>query len=248
MNKNKDYRLNIKKYLITSIKNWAKKVEVDQIKVLTALNDLNKRFKSINIKTDTKIIIQLKEEHEILTNSIPSPGWEELEKKAYEFHLLNYPDISKNEISLEVKKNINQFKFADLVEPFSMAGFRKRDRIYQKLKRAALKAEKLKSGVNVMTYSEMALHCAKVKRDRSFNIVNNIFNQLMASGAKKITAAAIYEVVKAKYNDCIKPRNISYYLKEIKLNNSVNINLNDNLDINLTPILLKSLSKSKKII
>ena len=73
----------------------------------------------------------------------------------------------------------------------------------------------MKKGSELLSNHEKALLVAKLKREKSFNLIKSIYTDLIKNQIKP-TSNNVYEVIKTNHNDCLKIRQIKTYLKQLK--------------------------------
>ena len=94
-------------------------------------------------------------------------------------------------------------------QEFTLKSFRHYDNLKQKQK------YKMKKGSELLSNHEKALLVAKLKREKSFNLIKSIYTDLVKNQIKP-TSNNVYEVIKTNHNDCLKIRQIKTYLKQLK--------------------------------
>jgi hypothetical protein len=94
-------------------------------------------------------------------------------------------------------------------QEFTLKSFRHYDNLKQKQK------YKIKKGCELLSNQEKALLVAKLKREKSFNLIKSVYLDLVNNQIKP-TSNNVYEVIKTNHNDCLKIRQIKTYLKQLK--------------------------------
>ena len=94
-------------------------------------------------------------------------------------------------------------------QEFTLKSFRHYDNLKQKQK------YKMKKGSELLSNHEKALLVAKLKREKSFNLIKSIYTDLVKNQIKP-TSNNVYEVIKTNHNNCLKIRQIKTYLKQLK--------------------------------
>lgn len=195
---------NIKKYCLIAIKNFLKANQINDGKINTRqkeiINEI-KNLKNLGLEFIERVGVLENEYNEI-----------ELKKSLIDYDTLRKRVIAdfKNhyEENLVIETTTKVISYLKRQE-FTLKSFRHYDNLKQKQK------YKMKKGCELLTNQEKALRVAKLKREKSFNLIKSIYTDLVNNQIKP-TSNNLYEVIKTNHNDCLKIRQIKTYLKQLK--------------------------------
>lgn len=199
----------IKRYCLIAIKKFLKANQINDEIIETRQKDIVNEIK--NLKT---LGLKFIEKVEILENQYKEL---ELKRSVIDFNKLEKSVIQNFKESYEENLVIGTTSKVIAYlrrQEFTLKSFRHYDNVKQKQK------YKIKKGSELLTNQEKALRVAKLKREKSFNLVHSIYLNLLQNGLKP-TSKNVYEVIKTDHNDCLKIRQIKTYLKEINSKNEV---------------------------
>ena len=195
---------NIKKYCLIAIKNFLKANQINDGKINTRqkeiINEI-KNLKNLGLEFIERVGVLENEYNEI-----------ELKKSLIDYDTLRKRVIAdfKNhyEENLVITTTTKVLIYLKAQE-FTLKSFRHYDNVKQKQK------YKIKKGCELLTNQEKALLVAKLKREKSFNLIKSVYLDLVNNQIKP-TSNNVYEVIKNNHNDCLKIRQIKTYLKQLK--------------------------------
>lgn len=195
---------NIKRYCLIAIKKLLKANQINDEKITTRQQEIINEIK--NLKT---LGLEFIEKVGVLENEYNDL---ELKKSVIDYDILEEKVIKHFEESCD-KKQLDEttakvFTYLKRQE-FTLKSFRHYDNLKQKQK------YKMKKGCEPLTNQEKALLVAKLKREKSFNLIKSIYTDLVKNRIKP-TSNNVYEVIKTNHNDCLKIRQIKTYLKQLK--------------------------------
>jgi hypothetical protein len=211
----------IKKYCLIAIKKLLKANQINDEKVEARQEEI------INeIKNQKTLGLEFIEKVETLENEYHDL---ELKKTIIDFYTLeekvigNFKEYYEENLVIETTTKVLSYLRR---QEFSLKSFRHYDNVKQKQR------YKIKKGSEqLLSNQEKALMVAKVKREKSFNLVKSIYTDLVKNQIKA-TSNNVYEVIKTNHNDCLKIRQIKTYLKQIKDINCKDITIvNEVLDV-----------------
>ncbi len=195
---------NIKRYCLIAIKKFLKANQINDEKVdarqKEIVNEI-KNQKTLGLEFIEKVGILENEYNELeLKKSVID--YDALEKKVIADFKNHYEE---NLVITTTTKVLTYLK----AQEFTLKSFRHYDNLKQKQK------YKIKKGSELLTNQEKALRVAKLKREKSFNLIKSIYTDLIKNQIKP-TSNNVYEVIKTNHNDCLKIRQIKTYLKQLK--------------------------------
>lgn len=195
---------NIKRYCLIAIKKFLKANQINDEKV-----DARQKEIVNEIKNQKTLGLEFIEKVETLENEYHNL---ELKKSVIDFDTLEKRVITdfKNhyEENLVIETTTKVLTYLKAQE-FTLKSFRHYDNLKQKQK------YKIKKCSELLTNQEKALLVAKLKREKSFNLIKSIYTDLVKNQIKP-TSNNVYEVIKTNHNDCLKIRQIKTYLKQLK--------------------------------
>ena len=195
---------NIKRYCLIAIKKLLKANQINDEKV-----DARQKEIVNEIKNQKTLGLEFIEKVETLENEYHDL---ELKKSVIDFDTLRKKVITdfKNhyEENLVIETTTKVLTYLKAQE-FTLKSFRHYDNVKQKQK------YKMKKGSELLSNQEKALLVAKLKREKSFNLIKSIYTDLIKNQIKP-TSNNVYEVIKTNHNDCLKIRQIKTYLKQLK--------------------------------
>ena len=195
---------NIKKYCLIAIKKFLKANQINDEKVdarqKEIVNEI-KNQKTLGLEFIEKVGILENEYNELeLKKSVID--YDALEKKVIADFKNHYEE---NLVITTTTKVLIYLK----AQEFTLKSFRHYDNLKQKQK------YKIKKGCELLSNQEKALLVAKLKREKSFNLIKSVYLDLVNNQIKP-TSNNVYEVIKTNHNDCLKIRQIKTYLKQLK--------------------------------
>ncbi len=195
---------NIKRYCLIAIKKFLKANQINDEKVdarqKEIVNEI-KNQKTLGLEFIEKVGILENEYNELeLKKSVID--YDALEKKVIADFKNHYEE---NLVITTTTKVLIYLK----AQEFTLKSFRHYDNLRQKQK------YKIKKGCELLSNQEKALLVAKLKREKSFNLIKSVYLDLVNNQIKP-TSNNVYEVIKTNHNDCLKIRQIKTYLKQLK--------------------------------
>lgn len=195
---------NIKRYCLIAIKKFLKANQINDEKVdarqKEIVNEI-KNQKTLGLEFIEKVGILENEYNELeLKKSVID--YDALEKKVIADFKNHYEE---NLVITTTTKVLIYLK----AQEFTLKSFRHYDNLKQKQK------YKIKKGCELLSNQEKALLVAKLKREKSFNLIKSVYLDLVNNQIKP-TSNNVYEVIKTNHNDCLKIRQIKTYLKQLK--------------------------------
>ena len=195
---------NIKKYCLIAIKKFLKANQINDEKV-----DARQKEIVNEIKNQKTLGLEFIEKVGVLENEYNDL---ELKKSVIDFDTLEKKVITdfRNhyEENLVIETTTKVISYLKRQE-FTLKSFRHYDNLKQKQK------YKMKKGSELLSNQEKALLVAKIKREKSFNLIKSVYSNLVKNQIKP-TSNNVYEVIKTNHNDCLKIRQIKTYLKQLK--------------------------------
>ena len=195
---------NIKRYCLIAIKKFLKANQINDEKITNRQQEIInqiKNLKTLGLEFIEKVGILENEYNELeLKKSVID--YDALEKKVIADFKNHYEE---NLVITTTTKVLIYLK----AQEFTLKSFRHYDNLKQKQK------YKIKKGCELLSNQEKALRVAKLKREKSFNLIKSIYTNLIKNQIKP-TSNNVYEVIKTNHNDCLKIRQIKTYLKQLK--------------------------------
>ena len=194
----------IKRYCLIAIKKLLKANQVNDEIIETRQKDIVNEIK--NLKTLGFEFIEKVETLEKEYNDL------ELKRSVIDFNKLEKSVIQKFKESYEENLVIGTTSKVIAYlrrQEFTLKSFRHYDNLKQKQK------YKMKKSCELLTNQEKALLVAKLKREKSFNLIKSVYTNLVKNQIKP-TSNNVYEIIKTNHNDCLKIRQIKTYLKQLK--------------------------------
>ncbi len=195
---------NIKRYCLIAIKKFLKANQINDEKITNRQQEIInqiKNLKTLGLEFIEKVGILENEYNELeLKKSVID--YDALEKKVIADFKNHYEE---NLVITTTTKVLIYLK----AQEFTLKSFRHYDNLKQKQK------YKIKKGCELLSNQEKALLVAKLKREKSFNLIKSIYTNLIKNQIKP-TSNNVYEVIKTNHNDCLKIRQIKTYLKQLK--------------------------------
>lgn len=195
---------NIKRYCLIAIKKFLKANQINDEKVEARQKEIVneiKNQKTLGLEFIEKVGVLENEYNEL-----------ELKKSVIDYDALKKKVIAdfKNhyEENLVIATTTKVLIYLKAQE-FTLKSFRHYDNLKQKQK------YKIKKGCELLSNQEKALLVAKLKKEKSFNLIKSIYTDLIKNQIKP-TSNNVYEVIKINHNDCLKIRQIKTYLKQLK--------------------------------